>query len=493
MRENFIRGCGNKLKIWGIAFAVSFAASFAVSFAAPSQAAENGDENEKIVINIAGRSLALYKDDEKIRLYPIGPGKITTPTPTGYYKILFKEVNPTWIDPGDERHKIPSGKHNPLGYRWMQFHKNYGIHGTNKPESIGNFVSNGCIRMFEQDVEALFDLVKVGTPVEITYNRVVVEKIADNTVVYYIYPDGYNTQPLTVADVEKWLTPYGVMPFISAENIAEKIKAADGQATYIGKVYNIMVDDKRVDGKAVRIEDILYVPVLPLAQALNIETVIRNGEGVIATNFGDATYYEKKGVYYINADDTDVLFKLDGFVTKNGVLNLNSPPKAEKPAAQTAKPVKTREIEPTEKIIIRTEQDVKQEAKDEARAAKQREAAERKAAIAAAQAKKTAPNAKADAAPNADAKNDDAPMPNDDANAASTPNSNDSDNDNAAPAPSAVTDPALAAVPPAENNVAADDGEQAEEVNRGEVPDDDAFSPPERRRARIGMRERQVN
>ena len=46
-------------------------------------------------------------------------------------------------------------------------HGNYGIHGTNNPSSIGGYVSNGCIRMYNHDVEELFPRVSIGTPVEI--------------------------------------------------------------------------------------------------------------------------------------------------------------------------------------------------------------------------------------------------------------------------------------------------------------------------------------
>ena len=149
-------------------------------------------DSRKISINLAARSLAVYEGQKRIRLYPIGPGKASTPTPVGYFKVESKDLNPTWTDPTDPEYSIPSGESNPLGYRWMEVQGNYGIHGTNKPESIGHYVSNGCIRMNEKDVEDVFDLVKVGTPIEITYNRIVVEKTDDNQVAYYIYPDGFS-------------------------------------------------------------------------------------------------------------------------------------------------------------------------------------------------------------------------------------------------------------------------------------------------------------
>ena len=69
---------------------------------------------------------------------------------------------------------------------------------------------------------------KIGTPVEITYNRIVVEKTPDDTVAFYIYPVGYERQPLDVAEVTRWLAGFGVQNFISDEDIQKKIDASDG-------------------------------------------------------------------------------------------------------------------------------------------------------------------------------------------------------------------------------------------------------------------------
>ena len=51
---------------------------------------------------------------------------------------------------------------NPLGERWIGFYGEYGIHGTVEPESVGKRVSLGCVRMYEADVEEVFDLVVTG-------------------------------------------------------------------------------------------------------------------------------------------------------------------------------------------------------------------------------------------------------------------------------------------------------------------------------------------
>ena len=297
----------------------------------PTQAAEKSSSDKKIIINIASRALAFYDGGERKGLYPLGLGKVSTPTPTGYYKIQTKEVNPTWIDPANPEYEIPSGANNPLGYRWMRIWGNYGIHGTNKPDSIGHYASNGCIRMREEDVEKLFDEVEIGTPVEITYNRVVVEKIPDDNVVYYIYPDGYKMQKLNVAAVRKWLAPFGVSNFESDANILQKIKDSDGKPTYIGKIYSVEVDGKKIEpvesegrkfvAKAVIREGITYLPAVPIALALQSRIEWRPNESTLKTYHGEVTAYERGDQLYCNADDAIILFNIDG-----GLQNLTANP-----------------------------------------------------------------------------------------------------------------------------------------------------------------------
>ncbi len=281
---------------------------------------------KKIFINTASRLLMLYDGDVKIGVFPLGLGKVSTPTPTGYYKILEKIVNPIWTDP-DSDLSIESGPDNPLGYRWMQIQGNYGIHGTNVPESIGGYVSHGCIRMREEDVEKVFDAVEVGTPVEINYNRVVVEKDSDDNVVYYIYPDGYGMQDVTVNDVAKWLEPFGVLPFESDYNISQKISASDGQPTIIGKPYNIEVNGQIVQpadymgvhysSKAVLREGITYIPIPPITKAMHIKLKWNKTESSIESKFGKVVCYQQRDQIYCNADDAMILFNIEGGLTTN--------------------------------------------------------------------------------------------------------------------------------------------------------------------------------
>ena len=129
-------------------------------------ASEDGEESRRrIVVSIADRKLAVVEDGRVLKIYPTAVGADATPSPTGVFKIANRVVNPTWYGPNHQI--VPPGKANPLGTRWIGLsRRGYGIHGTNRPGSIGRPASHGCIRMRKADVEELFELIKVGDGVE---------------------------------------------------------------------------------------------------------------------------------------------------------------------------------------------------------------------------------------------------------------------------------------------------------------------------------------
>jgi len=119
--------------------------------------------NISIVIKVAPRVLEVHNDGEIYKTYRIAVGKSKTPTPIGEWNVVWKDYN--W----------GTG----FGTRWMGLNVPwgiYGIHGTNKPWSIGQFASHGCIRMRNKDVEELFEWVPVGTPVRIEGRKVNVQR-----------------------------------------------------------------------------------------------------------------------------------------------------------------------------------------------------------------------------------------------------------------------------------------------------------------------------
>lgn len=105
-----------------------------------------------IHINTNIRRLRLVDDFRILFSCPIGIGKPQTPTPLGDFYIVSRILHPGGI----------------LGTRWLGLNYDaYGIHGTNRPDSIGQMVSNGCIRLYNHHIEILFDYVPFGTPVSI--------------------------------------------------------------------------------------------------------------------------------------------------------------------------------------------------------------------------------------------------------------------------------------------------------------------------------------
>ena len=123
-----------------------------------------------VLVDLSQYKLFLRSGDAVIKRYPICIGKPETPTPTGEFKVTDKLPDPVWYStlPSGAKEAIPpDDPRNELGTRWIGFKPAYGIHGTIEPASIGTAVSKGCVRMTNEDVEELYDLMVTGTPVKI--------------------------------------------------------------------------------------------------------------------------------------------------------------------------------------------------------------------------------------------------------------------------------------------------------------------------------------
>ena len=123
-----------------------------------------------LVIRLSDRRVYVYDRDKVTTSFPIAIGRSGWETPTGKFQVMDKITNPAWEHPFTGE-IAPPGVDNPLGSRWIGFWTdgtNYiGFHGTPNPESVGTPASHGCIRMYDKDVISLFELVRVGTPVEV--------------------------------------------------------------------------------------------------------------------------------------------------------------------------------------------------------------------------------------------------------------------------------------------------------------------------------------
>ena len=135
-----------------------------------------------IVINLASMRLFYFKGENNavvVSTYPVGVGTTERPTPMGEMHVVRKVTKPTWHVPASiaEDHrkkgdplpaKIPPGPLNPLGEYALYLSKpTYLIHGTNKPSSIGLRATNGCIRLYPEDIRQLYADTPLKTPVSI--------------------------------------------------------------------------------------------------------------------------------------------------------------------------------------------------------------------------------------------------------------------------------------------------------------------------------------
>lgn len=118
-----------------------------------------------VIVDKSENILYVYFAGKPVKRYRVATGK-NNGTPTGEFKIVNKLVNPTWFSSGAV--VAPDSPDNILGTRWMGFdYSGYGIHGTTIPESIGTQATAGCVRMLNNDVEELYDLLPRETKVTV--------------------------------------------------------------------------------------------------------------------------------------------------------------------------------------------------------------------------------------------------------------------------------------------------------------------------------------
>lgn len=143
-------------------------------------------EREGIVVNLPEHRMYYFpkpKKDEPARVltFPVSVGKMDWQTPIGVTKVVTKQKDPPWYPPESVRKEhaargeplpvmVPPGPENPLGAHALRLNipgGSYLIHGTNNPDAVGMAVTHGCLRMYPEDVARLFDLVPVGTKVNL--------------------------------------------------------------------------------------------------------------------------------------------------------------------------------------------------------------------------------------------------------------------------------------------------------------------------------------
>jgi L,D-transpeptidase ErfK/SrfK len=158
---------------------------------------------EGLVINLPEMRLYDFTvDREQPLVLAVAIGDAVDPTPVGEFRIGAKRVDPYWNVPDSIRAErpdlpavVPPGPNNPLGDRWLTLGtSSYGIHGTNNVWSIGRIATHGCVRLYNDDMRALFERTEPGTRVRIVYQPV---KLGQRNGVLYVeaHRDEYDLAP----------------------------------------------------------------------------------------------------------------------------------------------------------------------------------------------------------------------------------------------------------------------------------------------------------
>ena len=215
---------------------------------------------EGVVVNLPEHRLYYYpkpKRGEKpvVITYPVSIGKMDWKTPIGETRVIQKEKHPFWYPPEGVRKEnlangdplppgpVKPGPDNPLGDFAMRLAAGGGtylIHGTNNPMAVGMAITHGCIRMYPEDVAALFPLIPVGTKVWLVNDPVKVA-FSDGELLMEVHPQVDDEGQNTATDPDLELLSSKLDEALGATTAAihwdfakQALQAANGIPTVVG-------------------------------------------------------------------------------------------------------------------------------------------------------------------------------------------------------------------------------------------------------------------
>ncbi len=128
------------------------------------------EQSIELVLQLSERQLYVYRGETLATTFPVAIGRSGWETPTGTFEVSYMLENPGWTNPFTGA-MMPPGPENPLGERWIAFwtdgHNEIGFHGTPNHDSIGQAASHGCVRLHNEHIRELYDMVTPGTLVTV--------------------------------------------------------------------------------------------------------------------------------------------------------------------------------------------------------------------------------------------------------------------------------------------------------------------------------------
>lgn len=207
-----------------------------------------GFSKKGITINLSEFRGYLIKDN-KLITFPVGLGRMDWKTPLGISTIDLKLEKPAWYPPQSVRDEyknqgkfLPAevlpGPDNPLGELAMRISipGGYFIHGTNRPDGVGMEISHGCIRLFPEDIDYIFQLTDIGTEVILLDQPIKIARIK-NEIYLQVHPSysnqyDYDLEQLRI-QMESLINNQDELIKINWDSVESLLKVRNGLATKV--------------------------------------------------------------------------------------------------------------------------------------------------------------------------------------------------------------------------------------------------------------------
>ena len=202
--------------------------------------------HEGLVVNLPELQLYDYGvDSQAPEVVALAIGDELDPSLLGSFKVGQKRANPVWHVPASIRAEkpelpaeVPAGPDNPLGPYWLAIGAtSYGIHGTNNRWSIGREATHGCLRLYNDVIERLFERTRTGTPIRLLYQTVKLG-LRDGIVYAEAHPDRYRRDPDRLATAIARLSAWDIADDEALALLGRTVEEARGEPVAIAVLAN---------------------------------------------------------------------------------------------------------------------------------------------------------------------------------------------------------------------------------------------------------------
>jgi len=197
--------------------------------------------SEGLVLNVPEMRLYDFRVGPQPDVYAVAVGDVEDPTPVGAFRVGSKRTDPVWTVPASIRAekpelpaRVPPGPDNPLGKFWMTIGTtSYGLHGTNIRWSIGRMATHGCVRLYEDDIQRLYERTPSGTPLRIVYQPFK-WGVEGDAILLEAHPDLYKQVPDPLTAALAVPSALDLLSRLDLERVAETVSAARGEPVRVG-------------------------------------------------------------------------------------------------------------------------------------------------------------------------------------------------------------------------------------------------------------------